>query len=49
MRTFLELNGVPPVQADVDRAERFVLDIAAGELDEVTGIAKQLRELAEAV
>lgn len=49
MRTFLELNGVPPVRADVDRAERFVLDIAAGELDEVTGIAKQLRELAEAV
>lgn len=49
MRTFLELNEVPPVRADVDRAERFVLDIAAGELDEVTGVAKQLRELAEAV
>lgn len=49
MRTFQELNGVPPVRADVDRAERFVLDIAAGELDEVTGIAKQLRELAEAL
>lgn len=49
MRTFLELNGVPPVRADVDRAERFVLDIAAGELDEVTGVAKPLRELAEAV
>lgn len=45
MRTFLELNGVPPFRADVDRAERFVLDIAAGGLDEVTEIAKQLREL----
>lgn len=47
MRTFLELNGVPPVRADVDRAERFVLDIAAGGLDEVSEIAKLLRELSE--
>lgn len=47
MRTFLELNGVPPFRADVDRAERFVLDIAAGGLDEVTEIAKRLRELSE--
>lgn len=47
MRTFLELNGVPPVRADVDRAERFVLDIAVGELDEVSEIAKRLRELSE--
>lgn len=46
MRTFLELNEVPPFRADVDDAERFVLDIAAGELDEVTEIAKRLRALA---
>lgn len=48
MRTFLELDGVPPVRADVDRAERFVLDVATGALDEVTEIAKRLRELAGA-
>nr|WP_174257969.1 Fic family protein [Phytoactinopolyspora alkaliphila] len=47
MRTFLELNDVPPLRADVDRAEQFVLDIASGELDEVTEIARQLRALAE--
>ena len=48
MRTFLELNGVPPMRADVDEAERFVLDIAAGALDDVIEIAKRLRALAEA-
>ena len=48
MRTFLELNGVPPMRVDVDEAERFVLDIAAGALDDVTGIAKRLRGLVEA-
>jgi death on curing protein len=47
MRTFLELNEVPPLRADVDQAERLVLDIASGELDEVTEIAKRLRALAE--
>lgn len=46
MRTFLELNDVPPIRAEVDGAERFVLDVAAGELDDVTEIAKRLRELA---
>lgn len=46
MRTFLELNGVPPLRADVDEAERFVLDVAAGALDDVTEIAKRLRGLA---
>jgi death on curing protein len=46
MRTFLELNEVPPLRADVDRAERFVLDIAAGDLDEVGEITKRLYELA---
>jgi death on curing protein len=48
MRTFLEFNGVPPMRVDVDEAERFVLDIAAGALDDVTGIAKRLRGLVEA-
>jgi death-on-curing protein len=48
MRTFLELNGVPPMRTDVDDAERFVLDIAAGALDDVTEIAKRLRALAGA-
>ena len=46
MRTFLELNGVPPLRADVDDAERFVLDIASGTLDDVAEVAKRLRELA---
>lgn len=46
MRTFLELNDVPPIRAEVDGAERFVLDVAAGELDDVTEVAKRLRELA---
>ena len=47
MRTFLEINDVRPLRADVDDAEGFVLDIAAGELDEVTEIAKRLRALAD--
>jgi death on curing protein len=47
MRTFLELNGVPPFRADVDTAERFVLDVAAGELDDVNEIAKRLRALVD--
>lgn len=45
MRTFLELNDAPPLRADVDEAERLVIDIASGELDEVTEIAKRLRPL----
>jgi death-on-curing protein len=47
VRTFLELNDVPPLRVDVDQAERFILDIASGELDEVAEIAKRLRALAE--
>jgi len=47
MRTFLELNDVPPVRADVNDAERFVLGIASGELDEVNEIAKRLHALAK--
>jgi death-on-curing protein len=45
MLTLLELNDVPPLCADVDQAERFILDIASGELDEVAEIAKRLRAL----
>lgn len=47
MRVFLELNDVPPLRADVNDAESFVLGIASGELDEVNEIAKRLRALAE--
>lgn len=47
MRVFLELNDVAACRANVDDAERFVLGIASGELDEVAEIAKQLRALAE--
>jgi death on curing protein len=46
MRTFLELNGFPPLYADVDEAERFVLDVASGVVDDVSEIAKLLRDLA---
>ncbi|MPZ28560.1 MAG: type II toxin-antitoxin system death-on-curing family toxin [Micromonosporaceae bacterium] len=46
MRTFLELNGVEPVRADVDAAERFVLEIATGDLGDVAEITKRLRALA---
>jgi hypothetical protein len=30
MRTLLELNDLPPLRADVDQAERVILDIASG-------------------
>jgi death on curing protein len=46
MRTYLELNDVPALRSDVDDAERFVLALATGELDEVNEIAKRLRALA---
>lgn len=46
LRTFLELNGHPPLRADVDAAEELVLAIASGELDDVAEIAKRLRAFA---
>ncbi|HEX5596807.1 MAG TPA: Fic family protein [Micromonosporaceae bacterium] len=46
MRVFLELNGELPLRPDVDDAERFVLDIASGRLDDVHDIVKRLRQLA---
>lgn len=47
IRTFLELNGVPRLRADIDEAERLVLDIASGDVDDVAEIAKRLRTLAD--
>lgn len=43
MRTFLELNEVPPLRAPVDDAESLVLAVASGDLDDVTEIARRLR------
>lgn len=41
---FLEVNGKPLVDpVDVDRAERFVLDVATGGLDDIKDIAAALR------
>jgi death-on-curing protein len=42
--TFLELNGAPLITpVDEERAEQFVLDVAAGKLDDVGEIADALR------
>lgn len=41
---FLELNGKPLTDpVEVDRAERFVLDVATGRLDDIEDIAAALR------
>ncbi|MFK0226454.1 type II toxin-antitoxin system death-on-curing family toxin [Streptomyces sp. NPDC090303] len=42
--TFLAMNGVHP-RADIDAAERLVVAVATGEIDEVGAIAQGLREL----
>jgi len=42
---FLALNGVPMKDVDVDRAERFVLSVAAGDRRDVQDIATELRRL----
>lgn len=44
--SFLRLNGVT-LRVDVDAAERLVVDVAAGRVDEVKVNAEALRELAE--
>jgi death-on-curing protein len=44
-QVFLDINGIRVVRVDVDRAERFVLAVATGELDEVAEIADGLRQL----
>ncbi|GHG02576.1 type II toxin-antitoxin system death-on-curing family toxin [Streptomyces hydrogenans] len=42
--TFLAMNGVQ-LRPDIDAAERLVIDVATGSLDEVKTIAQGLREL----
>lgn len=44
-RVLLYLNGVPAVPVDAVEAERFVLSVADGTLDEVADIARELRKL----
>jgi death-on-curing protein len=44
-RVFLDLNGVPPVRVDVDRAEEFVIKVVTHELDSAGDVAKGLVEL----
>ncbi|GAA3733009.1 type II toxin-antitoxin system death-on-curing family toxin [Salinactinospora qingdaonensis] len=47
--TFLEVNGFPLLEPlEEDRAERFVLDVSTGNLDEVAAIAAVLRTFHEA-
>lgn len=43
--SFLAMNGVQ-LRPDIDAAERLVVDVATGELDEVKSIAEVLRALA---
>ncbi len=44
-RVFLDLNGVPPVDVDVDQAEALVIQIVTHELDTVEDVAKGLAGL----
>lgn len=44
--TFLAMNGVQ-LRPDIDAAERLVIDVATGAVDEVKAIADRLRLLAE--
>jgi death-on-curing protein len=44
-RVSLDLNGVPPVDVDVNRAEAFVIQILTHELDAVEDVAKGLAGL----
>jgi death-on-curing protein len=48
-RVFLGLNGVPPVDVDVDEAEALVMAVAAGSVGDVAAIADGLRRLYPAV
>ncbi len=45
MRVFLDLNGVPPVPVDVDKAEAFVIAVVTHELDAIEAIAQHLADL----
>lgn len=42
--TFLAMNGVD-LHPDIDAAERLVIAVATGEMDEVKAISQGLREL----
>ncbi|MFD4375220.1 type II toxin-antitoxin system death-on-curing family toxin [Streptomyces sp. NPDC058486] len=42
--TFLAMNGIQ-LRPDIDAAERLVIDVATGSLDEVEAIARGLRAL----
>jgi death-on-curing protein len=44
-RVFLDLNGMPPVIVDVDRAEAFVIHVVTHELDTVEEVANGLEAL----
>ena len=44
-RVFLDLNGVRPVNVDVDSAEEFVIKVVTHKLDSVEDVAKGLVEL----
>ena len=44
-RVFLDLNGVVPVEVDVDLAEEFVIKVVTHDLDTVDQVAKALLEL----
>ncbi|MER5378019.1 type II toxin-antitoxin system death-on-curing family toxin [Streptomyces sp. NPDC002553] len=43
---FLALNDVQ-LRPDIDLAERLVIDVATGDVDEIDAVSKVLRELAE--
>jgi death-on-curing protein len=44
-RVFLDLNHVPPVPVDVNRAEAFVIAVVTHELDTIEEIVKGLSDL----
>ena len=44
-RVFLDLNGVPAVPVDVDRAEKFVVGVITHEVDTVLDVAQGLAAL----
>lgn len=44
-RVFLDVNGVPPVEVDVDQAETLVIQVVTHELDTVEDVAKGLAGL----
>lgn len=44
-RVLLRVNGIMVVPVNVDDAERFVIAVSTGTLDEVVDIARELRKL----